>query len=111
VKYFHSVRSCSTVVHGPDTPVRLVQENAELFIYTAVPRPVTVELLLWSPRSGMLHLHTDDTATHQGHKSLSLQIGQQHCMIPLDLEAGETRLVLQADDIEELVVGRINLSY
>ncbi|MCX7789811.1 MAG: hypothetical protein N2378_04155, partial [Chloroflexaceae bacterium] len=84
---------------------RYISDEAEVLIYSARPRRVTVELDLASPGAGQLQVSVNGAAR----PPLALPGGSSRQQFTLDIESGVTRLYLRPSVAGALVVRGVGL--
>ena len=89
----------------PSGVERSISDEAEVLIYSARARRVTVELDLTSPGAGQLQWSVNG----EGQPTLTLPGGSSRKQLTLDIEAGMTRLLLRPLVTGELVVRGVGL--
>ncbi len=95
----------SSLRETPSGVERAISDEAEVLIYSARPRRVTVELDLTSPRAGRLQWSVNG----EGRPTLALPGGMSRQRLTLDIEAGMTRLHLRPLVAGELVVRGVGI--
>jgi hypothetical protein len=92
-------------VLSEDVVQRRIQSAAEIFIYSAKPRDVILELQLYSTNAGRLNISRDEDEA----LVLDTEAGEQLLQVSLEVRAGKTRLLLRPDGMGDVIVRSVNL--
>jgi hypothetical protein len=92
-------------LQADEQPVRELRGPGELFLYSAQPRSLQLELRFSSAQSSQLRITVGDGDS----RSYAVQPGAQQLLVPLDLPAGATRLTLDPGPNGPLAVTQVDL--